>query len=497
MGVALARVLQPAHLLDRGGLPFHLPGEILEDARRRLGFAVIGIGFAILASAVWMALVRLFGWGRCPTIHFIIYGCGVVSAVAIYRLTKSEAVALSTLVTIGLVYEALVAFCTALIEQTTPLGHGQLAGLSWVTVLIVFFPVVVPATPFRTLVASTAAALACLLAGWLVVGSVDVLLLWNNAVAVGLSLLPSLIVSRLGDQLGKAREMGQYVLEEKLGEGGMGEVWRATHRLLSRPAAIKLIQQLPDSQDQDWTGFRKEARLTAELTSPHTVTVYDFGESEDGQFYYAMELLDGVDLKIKVQRDGPLTPDRAVKVLIQVCRSLEEAHSRGLIHRDIKPSNLLLCQVGTVTDFVKVLDFGLAISGDLEQGEATNRPGRLVVQTEAYGTPEYIAPEQARGAPIDGRADLYALGCVGYWLLSGEPVFPGRSRAESLMGHLNEEPPPLAPRIKGTRISSRLEAILASCLNKDPTQRPATAGELREQLSQCPEATWRQPDGYA
>ncbi len=435
-----------------------------------------------------MAGARLTGRGYCPPLHFVVYGCAVVSAWGVYRLTKWENLPSTTLINLGLLYEVLVAFCVVLIERTTPLSHGKLAGLSWVTVLIVFFPVVVPATPLKTLGAGSAVIVAALSAGWLITGSLDEFLMWNNAVAVALSIIPSLVVSRLGDQLGKARELGQYVLEEKLGQGNMGEVWRASHRGLSRPAAIKLIRSdFRGDGDEHWTRFRKEAWATAQLTSPHTVTVHDFGESEDGRFYFAMELLNGQDLKLTVEKQGPMAPDKAVAALMQVCRSLEEAHERGLVHRDIKPSNLFLCQVGLVRDFVKVLDFGQVIAG---ASSNTTGPSQ-VHQDSVFGTPEYMAPEQARGEAIDGRADLYALAGVGYWLLTGEPVFPHRSAADTFRGHLSEDPPPLSPRITGSRISSRLEAVLASCLQKDPQHRPADAGELWRQLSQCPEATWR------
>lgn len=494
--VSEIRVLQPARLWSDSRLPFHLPNEVLEDVKRRLGFAVGGIGFAILASAAWMAVVHLAGWGSCPPLHFIIYGFGIVSAFALYRLAKRDEASPATLINLALVYETPVAFCTALVENTTPLGHGQFSGLSWVTVLIVFFPVVVPATPLKTGLASTGAASAGLAAGWLMTGSLDVLLMWNSVVAIGLSLIPSLVVSRLGEQLDKAREMGQYVLEERLGNGAMGEVWRASHRLLSRPAAIKLIDpNMRGGGEIEKAFFRKEAWATAQLNSPHTVTVYDFGESGDGRFYYAMELLVGQDLRTRVEERGPLPPDRAVAVLMQACRSLEEAHNRGLVHRDIKPSNLFLCKVGLVDDFVKVVDFGLVI-GDGIKREAAKEGGqgqRPVPQEQTYGTPAYIAPEQARGEPIDGRADLYALAGVGYWLLTGAAVFPGSSRAEVMDGHLNKSPPPLAPRVKGARISKRLEAILASCLQKEPQHRPATASKLREQLSLCPEGAWHRP----
>lgn len=477
----MGRVLHPASRAVALTPP--LPLEFLDDARNRLGIAVLGIGVVILGSASWMAYIRLSGRGHCPPLHFGIYAIAIVSAVTVYLLTKREEISTEKLVNLGLLFQVGVAFCIALLEGTTSSSHGRMSGLSWVTILIVFFPVVVQAAPLKTVAASAGAAVSGQLAGWWTSGSPDHLLMWNNTVAVALSLIPSLIVSRLGHQIGEALEFGQYVLEQKLGEGAMGEVWRASHRLLARPAAIKLVHRdlLAVTGREDWKSLLKEARTTAQLTSPHSVTVFDFGESKDGRFYCAMELLEGQDLRQFVKDHGPLEPSRAVSILMQACLSLEEAHERGLIHRDIKPSNLFLCRAGMVEDYLKILDFGLAIGN----GVSRRSP---VEQSEAFGTPEYIAPEQARGAPIDGRADLYALAGVGYWLLTGQPVFPGRSRAEALMSQLNEQPPPVTSRVRRGAISPRLEAILLSCLQKDPDKRPSDARALREQLSFCPEA---------
>jgi len=488
---AMTKTLQPMDLFKGRRLLFHVPASIVEDVRRRLGFGVLGIGITILASGLWMLAIRLAGLGTCPSYHFYIYGAGTVSAVVIYHVSQTKKISSNLLVNMGLGYEALVALCTAILEKTTPLGHGAIEGVSWVTVLIVFFPVVVPATPVKTLSAGLVATLAGATGGWLVTGGVDRFLLWNNLVAVMLSLIPSLVVNHLGEELKETRALGQYLLEEKLGEGSMGEVWRGSHHQLMRPAAVKLIRPGFFQKEEDgWAQLRREARITAKLTSPHTVIVYDFGITDKNEFYCVMELLDGLDLERRVLRDGPFEPRKAIRVLMQSCLSLAEAHQQGLVHRDIKPANIFLCQVGTLPDFVKVLDFGLAVGYD---ENSIKKSSGKIEQTEVLGTPNFVAPEQAIGKPIDGRADLYALGGVAYWLLTGEPVFPNLDREAALLSQLNEAPPPLLPRLGSFRISPRFEALIASCLEKDPQHRPTSAEELWRQLSYCPEADPQRP----
>ena len=219
--------------------------------------------------------------------------------------------------------------------------------------------------------------------------------------------------------------LGHYRLMEKLGEGGMGEVWRARHQLLTRPCAVKLIKPelLGESSREAATErFRLEARSIARLSSPNTVRLYDFGVSETGSFYFVMELLAGMDLASLVQRFGPLPPERVVAVLRQACRSLAEAHAAGLLHRDIKPQNLFLCRLGVDFDIVKVLDFGLVKS--LDEGAT-----ELTAAGALTGTPAYMPPERVVAASADERSDLYSLGCVGYWMLTGQPVFTGEPMA--------------------------------------------------------------------
>ncbi|MCC7538140.1 MAG: protein kinase [Deltaproteobacteria bacterium] len=271
--------------------------------------------------------------------------------------------------------------------------------------------------------------------------------------------------------------LGSYTLIEQLGAGGMGEVWRARHKHLRRPAAIKLIQ---DRTREGLTPktiqrFRREAEATARLRSPHTVELYDFGITEGSGFYYVMELLEGMDLDELVRRHGPLEPERVVYLLEQVLLSLMEAHEAGLVHRDIKPANIFVCRLGTDHDFVKVLDFGLVTELD---GHLTDRSESDLVS----GTPEFMAPEHSAADDVDGRADLYALGCVAFWMLTGERVFTGRALSALLVAHATKTPDPPSKRL-GRPLPDGLDAWVLRLLSKSPDARPATAREAHRALT--------------
>ncbi|MHC5067630.1 MAG: protein kinase domain-containing protein, partial [Planctomycetota bacterium] len=267
--------------------------------------------------------------------------------------------------------------------------------------------------------------------------------------------------------------IGSYELSEQIGSGGMGEVWIGHHHLLARPAAIKLIKNIPTNNEQlrqeTVNRFEQEARITAKLTSPHTVQLYDFGVDEQGRFYFAMELLDGLDLARLVTIHGPQPAARVAAIMRQVCASLAEAHQAGLIHRDIKPANIFLCRMGLSHDFVKVLDFGIA--KDRFGDHSLTRTGNLV------GTPHYLAPESARYDTIDGRADLYSLACVAYYLLTGSPVFNGANAMNVVSQHLKAEPPRISDQTN-TLIPPAFEKLVHQCLAKEPDQRPASALEV-------------------
>ena len=301
----------------------------------------------------------------------------------------------------------------------------------------------------------------------------------------------------------RAREFGSYQLVVPLGRGGMGEVWRAEHRLLARPAAIKLIRPEmlgasdPEGRHTTHRRFEREAQATALLRSPHTIQLYDFGVTDEGAFYYVMELLEGFDLETLVRRFGPLPWARVVHLLQQVCHSLAEAHERGLIHRDIKPANIYLCCYGQATDFVKVLDFGLVKLRRETQlpGLPEPEPRDMSATQEGAmaGTPSCMAPEQIlNDRPLDARTDIYGIGCVAYWLLTGQQVFEGNSAWAMMLQHLQASPTPPSNRTN-QGIPPELEAVVLACLEKLPDQRPQTADALAERLASCCEgATWSQ-----
>ncbi len=313
-------------------------------------------------------------------------------------------------------------------------------------------------------------------------------ILWS-VLGTTLATITSRVTYGLRKQVAEANELGQYVLEEKIGGGGMGEVWRARHRLLIRPAAIKLIRpQVSGDPELLLRRFEREARATAALKSPHTVQLYDFGATEDGRLYYVMELLDGLDLDTLVRQYGPLPAERVVHILRQVCSSLQDAHGNGLVHRDIKPANVVVSRAGTTFDFAKVLDFGLV---KLDSARKAEDAVKLTTEDSTSGTPAFMAPETVLGvADTDYRVDLYALGCVGYWLLTGKLLFEGRNAVEVMFHHANTPPPKPSTRSE-LPIPAPLEDLIMECLEKDPARRPASAEAVTTRLDAVPlESAW-------
>jgi serine/threonine-protein kinase len=295
--------------------------------------------------------------------------------------------------------------------------------------------------------------------------------IWGT-VTVATSTLICSVVYGLGDRVRAALDLGQYTLVAKIGEGGMGRVYRAKHALLRRPTAIKMLAA--DRNDEvDLRRFEREVQLTSRLSHPNVVSIYDYGRSPAGVFYYAMELLDGVDLQLLVEVDGPQPAARVLHVLRQAADALAEAHAVGLIHRDVKPANLILCPRRRHSDLVKIVDFGL-----VKSMSSTTGVGRSDDATVLKGTPLYMAPE-AILAPeeVDARTDLYALGAVGYFLLSGRPVFEGANLVEVCGQHVHSPVVPIAER-SGRAVPATLEAVLMKCLAKKKEERPDAAALL-------------------
>jgi len=311
---------------------------------------------------------------------------------------------------------------------------------------------------------------------------------------VGVAVVISHVVTRLGQQVSREREMGSYQLGELLGRGGMGEVYRATHRMLARPAAIKLIR--PEMIGGEGEGaqvavkrFHREAEAAANLRSPHTVELYDFGLTADGTLYFVMELLVGMDLESLVRKKGPLPAARVIHILRQVCESLEEAHVSGLVHRDIKPANLHIGRLALRQDFVKVLDFGLVKSVT----DTTPEASMATAEGLTPGTPAYLPPEAALGQKVDGRADLYALGCVAYYLLTGHLVFESANAMQMIAAHLRDQPVPPSQRTE-LAVPPELDRLILACLAKDPGERPQSAAELSRALGEIPVEPWSEED---
>jgi serine/threonine-protein kinase len=318
----------------------------------------------------------------------------------------------------------------------------------------------------------------------------------------------------------RARELGSYRLTERLGAGGMGEVWRAEHRLLARQAAIKLIRKeaLEGAMipvDELRNRFRLEAQTLAMLRSRHTIDLFDYGVTEDGTFFFVMELLDGIDLESLVVRHGPQPAGRVIPLLIQACRSLSEAHSAGLVHRDIKPANLFVCKMADEVDVMKVLDFGLVHANGHARASASppttastasapaspdaQLPGRLTSAGQFMGTPAFMPPEQGMGLEVDGRADLYALACAGIWLLGGKVLFEANDGMGFIMAHITRPVPDLKSLVSGY-FPKELEDLLLQCLEKAPAARPENAEAVAARLQAIvlpEEHVWTEPRAQA
>lgn len=480
-----------------------MPSDLLESARVRVRTACIVI------AALWLyvlimnqvvypllgrpALANGQTWSTPQTVMIAIgFAFSVLAAWYVNRLRSNPGLAID----LGLVFMVITALLVAFVTEWIP--RRDTNGISWICLLILLYPAIAPASTGKIFAASLAAATMDVIAiGFAIVRGVPfhpTLYEWMWLViplylSAFLAVVPATVIRGLGRQVRKARELGSYTLQERLGVGGMGEVFRGTHRLLARPAALKLItpSALKGKGDSDRVvieRFRREAEAAANLRSPHTIELYDFGVADDGTFYYVMELLDGLDLEKLVSRFGPVPPARAIHFLQQACESLGEAHMRGLIHRDLKPSNLFACRMGLEVDYVKVLDFGLVKN----EASVTQSDARLTAVGSISGTPAFMAPEMIEGESVGPGADVYALGCVAYWLLTGKFVFQAANATAMLLKHMQQKPEPPST-VATQKIPAKLEQLVMECLAKDPAERPANAVELGRRLGGCAEAS--------
>jgi serine/threonine-protein kinase len=368
---------------------------------------------------------------------------------------------------------------------SVPPPVGPFIGLLAFTIGTLARAIVVPSTARRTLVLGVCGTLMLITALFAragsdpgAIGSAIALGCWASS-AVGLATLASHTIFGLRREVREANVLGQYTLETKIGEGGMGAVWRARHALLRRPTAIKLLP-LDRMGDEAIRRFEREVQFTARLTHPNSVAIYDYGRTREGIFYYAMELLEGMDLERLVAAHGALPPGRVVHVLSQICGALAEAHDQGLVHRDVKPANVLLSPRRNEHEFAKIVDFGLVKSLDLSS------PAPAVSSTQTItGTPLYMAPEAIRTPDaVDARSDLYSLGAVAWFLLVGRPPFEGNSVIEVCSQHLHAAPD-RPSSVLGKAVPADLEDIVLACLEKQASDRPSDARVLRDWFLDC------------
>jgi eukaryotic-like serine/threonine-protein kinase len=484
------------------GFSRHLPQDLVNDQLGRLAlFCLIGMalwttGLLIdqLVKLTMPGVYQYAGWKPRA-----LEAVGIIVSGLMYVYVRYASHTQETKTNFSLLYLVLNAAAIAALNTwvAPPPLKAEMVQVSWIVILLLVFSMIAAVSPGKMFATALVAASLDPFGVWLahlrgapVPGPfATFIIFWPNYVAAGLSIIPSRFLHHVGHKLSKARELGSYELVNLLGQGGMGEVWEAKHRLLARRAAVKLVRPelLGASSDVEARlvikRFEREAQATAALSSPHTIQVFDFGSTDDGTFFYVMELLMGRDLESLVREFGPVPAARAGFLLRQVCHSLADAHARGLVHRDIKPANIYVCRMGLEYDFVKVLDFGLV---KLNSPASKERLQTLMTADQrTTGTPAYMAPEIILGeAIVDRRADVYALGCVAYYALTGQLVFEADTPMKMLLQHVQAEPIPPSQRTELT-IPHELDELVLSCLQKDPNKRPQNAEVLLDMAVGC------------
>jgi tRNA A-37 threonylcarbamoyl transferase component Bud32 len=504
----------PGELTSSRGSQRALPPDLLREASLRVRIvALLGAVFWSIGTVLGHIAYRpAEGGGRyawlpiMPASDAIALGA-VLLSLALYFYTRHSKREPQFILDLGLGYMVAIALALGLefhspliFEwQQMPRMVSVRPEVSWIAAVVLMFAAILPTSPRKMLVAALLAVsmnplgmfLAQAMGKWDFGPASNAMLMhYPDFLLVGGAVVISHVVTQLGRYVAKARELGSYRVGELLGKGGMGEVYEATHRMLARPAAIKLIrpEMLGGGEEAAQLAikrFCREAEAAANLRSPHTVEVYDFGTTDDGTFYLVMEMLEGMDLERMVRRHGPLPVDRVIHILRQVCDSLEEAHVRGLVHRDIKPANIHVGRVGLRHDFVKVLDFGLAKPMSQPSGVDSLETAAGLTP----GTPAYMAPEILGGEGVDGRADIYALGCVAYYMLTGKLVLDAESPMQMVVRHMTVDPVPPSRRTD-RHVSPVLDDTVLSCLAKDPAERMPSAAALDRALAAVRVEPW-------
>ncbi len=473
----------------RLGLVYGIMGALV------FGFWAVGVAVIAVALPDLFWEIHLSAW---KMLH-LVTGLGLL---VIWRLCQGP-LRPRWLLSVFDVVAALktMSIASAIVALSPGNLRSEFIGLAPLTLFVCLRAALVPSAPRWTALVALVAALPLPIGGYIAalndptwpdrVPRASVALVsaaWCIGAIVGAFAIAK-VVYGLRAEVKSAMRLGQYTLEEKIGEGGMGAVYRARHALLRRPTAVKLLS--PDRHEPAHVQrFEREVQLTSMLTHPNTIAIYDFGHTRDGIFYYAMELLDGVSLEQLVEQEGPQPPARVVHILTQVAGALAAAHEAGIIHRDVKPANVFLCARAGSKDFVKVLDFGLV-------KKVGTRDPALSRADAIAGTPLYMAPESITAADqVDARVDIYALGGVGYWLLTGTAPFDGANLVEICSHHLHTPVDPPSKRL-GNPVPQPLEQLLLRCLAKSRDDRPSSAADILGLLRACQEEMPWKPEGVA
>lgn len=489
-------------MVPEGAKAVHTTRELEEQLRLRLRVEAVIWALATGMIALTVTITRadlsadpISFWTK-PPLPGVLFILSLATAGAVWLLSPARELGLHRLRAIewiGVLATAAFLVVDEALDLTTmrsvlavkPMDLGLGLGAPW-GALIVAYGVLIPSNLHHALVRTALLVFCAFLPEMLVLprigGFVDgagtylAIKLITVVVLSALALYGSYRIDELSEDARSARQLGQYVLGKLLGEGGMGSVYLAEHQLLRRPCAVKLIKPELAQKQSAVARFEREVQSAAALTHPNTVQIYDYGQSEDGTLYYAMEYLPGAALDSLVQRDGPFPASRAVHVMVQLCGALGEAHSRGLVHRDVKPENVMLCERGGRPDVVKLLDFGLVAGLRPDTANPSISHAGMVL-----GTPAFMSPEQCRGdETVTPLSDVYSLGALGYFLVTGAPPFDRGSAVQVMAAHLHEIPRPIR-ELRGD-VPPVLASVLERCLAKDPFERYPSAARLEEAL---------------